>query len=96
MINELLAELKKIFDKVLHEEQNGNYLLTLFSGNEPKYILCIPVKTKEYIYGKVGRLDNIYTLNCLDFFYSPYGLYIFARNIDEFVSKLSDKIKLLG
>ncbi len=94
MLNQVIGEIKKSFSKVIREDQGNFTLLTLFIDNEPKYVLCLTIGD-EYIYGKVVSLEKVFTVSCHEILYFPHGLYIFARSVEEFSSKLLEKVKLL-
>ncbi len=94
-IDELLVRLRKIFGKVLVEDQGSNSLFTIYVEDQPRYILCVSRESDEFFYGKVVDYDKISGFSCIDIYYSPYGLYIFARNVNEFIEKFLEKIKVI-
>jgi len=95
MINDILNELKKLYDRILYEKQNSHYYITIFHGDKPKYTLCIYSSLNNYVYGKIIDFNISSAFNCLDILYDPRGLFIFARNPEEFIDKLVKKIELL-
>lgn len=95
MIKELINRLKQFFNKVLVEEQNEFYVLTLFKENEPSYLLCIDRTTNNYIYGKITLLSKLSFIDCLESLYTPHGLFIFGRDLNEFINKLVNKLSAI-
>jgi len=94
-ITEILSNLRKVFEKVLVEDEGRFYLVTIYSGGKPEYVLCLP-RTAEYLYGKVDLVERAQTLRCLDLLYSPTGLYVFAKDTSEFLEKLKEKMEVLA
>ena len=60
--------------------------------------LLIAFSTYEnWVYAKLvaERLVKPYMWHCSDVFFNPYGLYVFARSLEELVEKFRAKEKLL-
>ncbi len=93
LISELVNRLNKFFNKVLYEKQIEHYMIALFRNDKLEYTLCIDKNIDEYFYGKIVSINKTSLIDCLEILYNPYGLFIFARNIDEFIDKLMKKIK---
>ncbi len=91
----IIDSIKNRFGKVISEDQGYFYSVIVYKGKEPTYILCINKRTNRAIHGKVALFDKISSLNCEELLYDPNGLYLFARNTEEFVNKLLEKIKAL-
>lgn len=95
MVKELINKLNQYFSKVLYEREREFYVFTLFRNSEKTYLLCVDRTTDEYIYGKITSLSSLTIIDCWESLYNPYGLFIFAKDLDEFVNKLINKIDLL-
>lgn len=95
LIKNLIDKLSNLFTKILYEKQIEYYMLTLFRNSNPDYLLCIDTTTSNYIYGKVVSINKVSTIDCIEAMYIPHGLFIFGRNIDEFVIKFINKLKII-
>jgi hypothetical protein len=98
------SELKEILDKSSLCERTG------ILEEKPSCILLYCEKSKDgasflvafssfngYIYAKIAPEQAIpaHMWHCNDVYYTPYGLYIFAKSAEEIVAKLSSKLKML-
>lgn len=95
LIRDLVDKLSRFFSKVLYEKELEYYMFTLFRNSEPEFILCIDSIASNYIYGKIVSSNKVSFINCYEATYMPYGLFIFARNTDEFVDKLVSKLNIV-
>lgn len=94
-INRLINKLRDIYGKVLVDREDGNYLITIEASGETPFLLCLFKPRDGILYGKIGVLDMYPVISCIDMLYHPHGLFIFSRDMDEFVEKLVSKIDWL-
>lgn len=91
----LVKLLKNMFDKVYYEDQGDHYMFIIEHRNS-SYILCLSKFQGKYMYGKLASSNEHSYLDCESIIYStPTGLYIYAKDINEFLNKISDKLQRL-
>lgn len=95
-IKGLIEKLRTKYEKVLVDDQIDSFLLTIYEEGSPRYILCIPKNIDRTLYAKIESIDKVNILECSDFLYSPQGIYLFAKDQEEFIEKLDEKIKFIG
>jgi len=81
--------------KAVVAEEGGECVLYYCDRSLP---LLIAFSTYgNWVYAKLvaERLVRPYMWHCSDVFFNPYGLYVFARSLEELVEKFKAKEKLL-
>ncbi len=86
-------KLREYFPKVIHEFQGLFSSIVLYDKGEPRIILCVANTTTPYVYGKIVGIDRVSSLDCNMLVYMSEGLFIFARDTDEFIREMFDKLK---
>lgn len=84
--------LNKLFERIYIEETGEYTSIIALKNKNIGIILCIWDK-EHYLLAKIGNLSTTVLLECNDFIVQPYGLFLFARNIHEFIEKLESKIR---
>ncbi|RLG84361.1 MAG: hypothetical protein DRO40_01615 [Thermoprotei archaeon] len=93
--DKIKAVLGKDFEKILYEEQNGFSAIILLKDREKGFLVCVK-KTPITYYAKVMKLDNLMFWNCIYSLEDPRGLFVFAKEVEELVKFIVNKLKLLG
>ncbi len=91
-LEKLVSRLREVFSRVLHERQNGYYMV-LALKNSRGYIICLQIK-RDYVYAKVNSVEETLFWNCLYSIEDPRGYYVFSRDMDSFIEKLLSRIKV--
>jgi hypothetical protein len=94
-LEDIIGRVRNRFGKAIGEDQGYFYSIVIYEGKEPTYVLCINKRTNRVIYGKIALFNKVSSLNCDELLYDPNGLYLFAKNPEEFLNKLLEKIKYL-
>lgn len=84
----LVELLKKHYDRVLCEKQEGQLLVVILS--EVPLMLCVSSKIGR-LYARLLRLENVSTMNCAEAVAEARGLYLFARNLSELAVRIREK-----
>ncbi len=91
----LFEKYSKFFNKVLKEKQHP-FNVYLLVKNSKGLIICVTESTHDhYIYGKIASLEEMMLWDCNYVLESPQGLFLFAKTINEFLTKLDEKIQYL-
>ncbi|MEM2579258.1 MAG: hypothetical protein QXN03_03205 [Desulfurococcaceae archaeon] len=86
----LVELLKKHYDRILCEKQDGQLLIVILS--EVPLMLCIYSKVGR-LYARLLRLESASTMNCAEAIAEARGLYLFAKNLSELVVRVREKAK---
>ena len=86
--------LNKSFKKVYIDRTKDYISIIALNDNSDGIMLCVWDR-EDYILGKIGNISKIIILDCNDLLMQPYGLFLFARNLHEFLEKLKEKIKVI-
>ncbi len=94
LYNVIKESLNELFKKIYVDKTSDYTSILALKDDSSGIILCIWDK-EDYIFAKLGSLSTTILLNCNDFVIQPYGLFLFARDIHEFIEKLRSKIKVV-
>lgn len=93
MLEDFIKKISSRTGRIISEREN-EYLLVLTRLGEENVVIC--VRERDYgFYAKVILERDLTIINCSEAEYSPLGLYVFSRNIDELVDKTYVKILYL-
>ncbi len=95
IVEALREELSSIYGKTLLEDQGLFYSLLIYIRREPRYIICLPKKTRRALYVKIADINRISSLDCSMLLYDPNGLYVFAKDLEGLVERIKGKIERL-
>jgi hypothetical protein len=93
LLEDFIKKISSRTGRTISEREN-EYLLVLTSLGDENIVIC--VREGDYgFYAKVILERDLAIINCSEAEYSPLGLYIFSRSIDELVDKTYAKILYL-
>ncbi len=92
LLDRVCNEFKKLFSRVFKERQNGYYMIVAIGDHGDGYIVCISGR-RDYVYAKIVYSKDALFWNCTYVLESPRGLFIFSKNVDEFIEKLISRIR---
>ncbi len=84
-----------VCSKVVEVERSGECLL-LYCRNDPNLVIAV-AEHNGWIYIKAVPEQGLpaHMWHCDQVYYTPYGVYAFARRVEDVVEKLRSKLGLL-
>ncbi len=96
MLAKLLQE-KGVCSSTVELESSGECILYACRGGG-RVTLVVVSRHKDWVYAKAVPEEGLpaHMWHCDQVYYTPYGLYVFGKTVEEVAEKLSAKLKLLN
>ncbi len=81
-----------VYEKIVVESATGDCVLLVAKRGEDLHLIALAAYG-DWLYAKIAHSDALPTTawTCSNVYYTPYGLYAFAKSLEELAEKIRGK-----